>query len=166
MMRDLEARLRRIEAELAIRNLINLYGLAADCGDIATALHCHTQDAIYIVSNPNAGRGAASSDLQLTGHAEIAAMLGSDMHQSLLPNCAHTTGPVTLSVDHDSAQAVGYSRLYHIKEGAPTLMRLAVNHWQFRCENDEWKICRRTSRLVGEAEAQKLLATQLKNYTR
>lgn len=166
MMSDIEDRLHRIEAELAIRNLINLYGLAADCGDIATALHCHTQDAVYIVSDPNAGRGGASTDLELTGHTEIAAMLGSDMHQSLLPNCAHTTGPVTLSVDRDAAQAVGYSRLYHLKEGAPTLMRLAVNHWQFRRESGEWKICRRSSRLVGEAEAQKLLATQLQNFIR
>lgn len=163
-MSEIENRLLRVEAELAIRNLINLYGLAADCGDIDTALHCHTEDAVYIVSNPNAGRGAASADLQLTGHKEIAAMLGSDMHQSLLPNCAHTTGPVTLSVDGDTAHAVGYSRLYHIKEGAPTLMRLAVNHWQFRHGSGGWKISWRTSRLVGETEAQKLLAAQLTHF--
>jgi hypothetical protein len=164
-MTDLEERLQRIEAELAIRNLINLYGLAADCGDITTALHCHTEDAVYIVSNPNAGRGDASADLQLRGHDEIAAMLRSDLHQSLLPNCAHTTGPVTLSVERGAAQAVGYSRLYHIREGAPTLMRLAVNHWQFRHETSGWKICQRTSRLVGEAEAQNLLATHLQSFT-
>jgi len=56
-----EHRITRIEAELAIRNVIARYGLAVDCGDIKTALKCHTQDAVYVVSNPNAGRGEANA---------------------------------------------------------------------------------------------------------
>jgi len=86
----LEDRITRVEAELAIRNVIARYGLAADCGDVATALNCQTEDAVYMVSNPNAGRGDETSDLELKDHQAIADMLNSEMHQSLLPDCAHT----------------------------------------------------------------------------
>jgi len=86
----LDARIDRVEAELAIRNTIARYGMAADCGDIATALTCHTEDAVYVVSNPRAGRTGEASDLKLIGHDAISDMLASEMHQSLLPDCAHT----------------------------------------------------------------------------
>ena len=58
-------RIEKIEAELAIRNVIARYGMAADCGDIQTALACHTEDAVYIVSNPHAGRDGEAGDLEL-----------------------------------------------------------------------------------------------------
>lgn len=150
---SLEARINRIEAELAIRNVIACYGMAADCADIQTALACHTHDAVYIVSNPNAGRGGAGADLQLSGHAAIADMLQSDMHQSLLPDCAHTVGPLQVVVNDSHADVTGYSRVYHKQK----LMRLAINHWQMQRENSEWKIARRESRVIGEDAAQALL---------
>lgn len=154
---SLEARITRVEAELAIRNVIARYGLAADCGDVATALACHIEDAIYVVSNPHAGRDGEMGDLELTGHQAIADMLASDMHQSLLPDCAHTVGPLVVEIENDSAQVTGYSRVYHKQK----LMRLAVNHWTMRVDNDEWKIARRESRVVGEEAAQKLLRESL-----
>ena len=42
-------RIEKIEAELAIRNVIARYGMAADCGDIQTALACHTEDAVCLL---------------------------------------------------------------------------------------------------------------------
>jgi len=68
-------RLEKVEAELAIRNVITRYGMAADCGDVASALSCHTEDAIYIVSNPKAGRDGEAGDLELHGHQAISDML-------------------------------------------------------------------------------------------
>ncbi len=152
-----EARITRIEAELAIRNLIARYGMAADCGDISTALDCHTKDAVYIVSNPNAGRREHSADLELKGHGAIADMLGSDMHQSLLPDCAHTAGPLMVDITGKTASATGYSRVYH----GQRLMRVAVNHWALRKEDGQWKIARRESRVTGENAAQDLLRKHL-----
>lgn len=156
-----DQRLDRVEAELAIRNVIALYGLAADCGDIDTALSCHTEDAVYVVSNPNAGRGAASGDLELSGHSAIHKMLASDMHQSLLPNCAHTVGPLVVKVDGKTASVLGYSRVYHKADGAACLMRLAFNRWGMREQNGAWKIARRESRVIGEDAAQSLLKTSI-----
>ena len=154
-------RLDRVEAELAIRNVIALYGLAADCGDIETALSCHMEEAVYVVSDPNAGRGAASGDLELKGHKAIADMLGSEMHQSLLPNCAHTVGPLVVKVGGARASVLGYSRVYHKDGDTPALMRLAFNEWTMQNDDGVWKIARRESRVMGADAAQKLLKRSL-----
>ena len=148
----------RIEAELAIRNVIARYGMAADCGDVETALACHIEDALYVVSNPKAGRGDEIGDLELRGHQAIADMLTSEMHQSLLPNCAHTVGPLVVDVNSETAKVLGYSRVYHQQ----ALMRLAINQWTMRKDGSEWKIARRESRVMGEPAAQELLKKGLK----
>lgn len=149
----LEDRLDRVEAELAIRNVIARYGMAADCGDIDTALSCHTSDAVYVVSNPDAGRGGDGADLELIGHGSIKDMLTSDRHQSLLPDCAHTVGPLVVNVTGNTASVLGYSRVYHDQK----LMRLAVNKWVMQSEGRTWKIARRESRVMDEGAAQALL---------
>lgn len=158
-LKVLEQRVRRAEDELAIRNLMVRYGMAADCGDVEAALACHLADAVYVVSAPRAGREGAAEDrdLELRGHEAIAEMLASDLHQSLLPGCAHTVGPVTVELDDDRARATGYSRLYHQIDGQPALMRLAINEWEFRRRDQRWYIARRTSRLMQEEAAQVLL---------
>ena len=161
-MSGLEARIEAVEAELAIRNVIARYGLAADCGDIDTALACHTVDAVYIVSNPNAGRDRSSDgDLELHGHSAVADMLNSERHQSLIPNCAHTVGPLVVDVNGDNATVLGYSRVYNMVDGQPHLMRLAFNRWDMQREIGKWKIARRESRLLGEDAAQDLLTRGL-----
>ncbi|WP_162846109.1 nuclear transport factor 2 family protein [Seongchinamella sediminis] len=155
----LEQRLQRTEDELAIRNLIARYGMAVDCGDVQSALDCHLHDAVYVVSAPRAGReqSGENSDLDLRGHQAIRDMLGSELHQSLLPGCAHTVGPLTVEVNGDQARATGYSRLYHSSDGQPQLMRLGINAWELRRQTGRWYIARRTSRLVSEPAAQAVL---------
>lgn len=158
---DIESCLAKVEAELAIRNVITLYGLAADCGDIETALSCHTRDAIYVVSNPRAGRSSDAADLELHGHQAISDMLSSDMHQSLLPNCAHTVGPLHVKLEGKKARVLGYSRVYNNTGNRPTLMRLAFNSWTMQKDVNDWKIARRESRVMGEEEAQTMLKSSL-----
>jgi hypothetical protein len=165
-MSDLEARLSQIEERLKItedefelRNLMVRYGFAVDCGDVEAALACHSENATYTVSSPTAGRDDYDSgDLHLNGHKAIADMLQSDMHQSLIPNCAHTVGPFTIELNGDNARATGYSRLYHRQEDNFNLMRLAVNEWHFIRSPSGWLITARESRLIGELEAKKLLS--------
>ena len=55
-MNDIERRLKQLEQrlqiatdELELRNLMVRYGLAVDCGDVETAVACHTKNAIYTV---------------------------------------------------------------------------------------------------------------------
>ena len=131
-----------IGAELSIRNVIARYGLAVDCGDIETAVNCHTKDAIYKVANPNAGRGSETQDLELRGHEAITKMLNSEIHQSLLPSCAHTVGPLIVKVKGKTAVALGYSRVYQVVNG-------------------KWRIDSRESRIVGDEKAQLLIKSGL-----
>jgi len=156
---SLEDRITHIEAELAIRNVIARYGLAADCGDIKAALACHTENAVYVVSNPRAGRDGEAGDLELKGPRAIADMLSSELHQSLLPDCAHTVGPLVIDVRGHTADVTGYSRVYHNQK----LMRLAVNRWTMKHIESEWKIAHRESRVIGEESAQRLLQSVLNN---
>lgn len=155
---QLEHRLLKAEDELALRNLIVRYGLAVDCSDIDAALACHIENAVYTVSSPTAGRdNFDSGDLYLKGHKAISEMLLSEMHQSLVPNCAHTVGPFTIEINGNSARATGYSRLYHRVVDDFKLMRLSINEWQFVRAETGWLISTRESRMVGEDEAQTLL---------
>jgi len=161
-MSSVEDRLIKVEAELAIRNVIARYGLAADCGDVETALTCHTMDAVYLVSDPNSGRERRqAADLELRGHEAIKRMLTTERHQSLLPNCAHTVGPLVVDVDGKNARALGYSRVFNQVEKQPHLMRVAFNHWKMRREDGLWKISRRESRVMGEDAAQEMLKREL-----
>lgn len=88
------------------------------------------------------------------------------MHQSLLPNCAYTVGPlvVNVEIDAETAKVVGYSRVYNKLDDSPKLMRLAFNIWDMKKEGESWKIARRESRVMGEDKAQDLLNTALDNY--
>jgi len=161
-MTDIKHRLAAVEAELAIRNVIARYGLAADCGNVEIALGCHTEDATYIVSDPDAGRGkAAGRNLELVGHEAITAMLQSKRHQSLLPNCAHTVGPLVVEIMQGTAKVIGYSRVYNTVNGEANLMRVAFNRWDMRKEGQGWKIARRESRVMGEETARDLLLMSL-----
>jgi hypothetical protein len=154
---SLEQRLQRVEDELAIRNLMTRYCLAADCGNDVLAMACHAEHAQYSVSAPKAGRAGEHDDLVLEGREAIGEMLRSELHRSMLPDTAHTVGPNDIRVEGDSAYAVGYSRLYLREEGQPRLMRLAINQWVFERVDGNWLISRRYSRLVGEAAAQAIL---------
>ena len=165
----LEERLQRVEDELSVRNCIARYGMAVDCGDTEAALACHTAGARYIVSAPLSGREAGGTvtgqgedaDLVLQGRAAIADMLESDMHQSMLPNCAHTVGPLQVDVRDDVAVVLGYSRLYLLEGESFRLLRCAINRWQLRRPGRDWLIDSRESRRIGEAAAQRLLKNGL-----
>ena len=80
-------------------------------------------------------------------------MLNSEIHQSLLPSCAHTVGPLVVKVKGKTAVSLGYSRVYHNNQ----LMRLAVNKWTMKVVNGQWRIDSRESRIVGDEKAQLLI---------
>jgi len=164
-MTNFEHRLSAIEAELAIRNVIARYGLAADCGNVEIALDCHTENATYIVSDPDAGRNTEPGrDLELVGHEAITAMLQSERHQSLLPSCAHTVGPLVVLLLHNTAKVIGYSRVYNTVDGDAHLMRVAFNRWDMHKEDQGWKIARRESRVMGDEAARDLLEKALSSH--
>ncbi len=153
----LERRVQAAEDELAIRNLIVQYGLAVDLGDAQGVGELFTPDAEFEV-------GTASSDLSgdgviFRGREQIRNDLVLGPHLSLLPDCAHTIGPVVIHLDGQRAEATGYSRIYHRRGKAQPddhihLFRLAYNRWDLERQADgSWLISRRHSRVLGEEGA-------------
>ena len=158
---ELEGRLARAEDHLAIHNLIVRYGLAVDLGDAEGVAAVFTPDAEFDV-----GGGASQVDgrrVVYRGREQIKRelVLGPG-HQSLLPDCAHTIGPVVIRVEGDRAEATGYSRIYHREQKGQAgdhtaLFRLGYNRWELARQPDGgWLIARRTSRVVGDPEAHAL----------
>ncbi len=165
---DIVTRLQVVEDELAIRNLITRYGLAVDCGEAETAAALNTAECVYEVAAPGSGRDDGErheeATLMMEGQAAIRDMLEGAGHQALLPNCAHTVGPLQIELDGDTASASGYSRLYHAEGETVRLVRLGLNRWWLRREEGGWRIRRRTSCPVGSDAAQQLLKEDIAGW--
>jgi ketosteroid isomerase-like protein len=156
----LERRVQAAEDELAIRNLIVRYGLAVDLGDAQGVADVFTPDAEFEVGS--ASIHLSAEDIVFRGREQIKRDLVLGPHQALLPNCAHTIGPVIVRLSQDRAEATGYSRIYLRREkGQPDdhihLIRLAFNRWKLEKQSDgSWLISHRTARVLGEDGAQAL----------
>jgi ketosteroid isomerase-like protein len=161
----LERRLNAAEDELAIRNLIVRYGLAVDLGDVQGVAEVFTPDADFEIGN--ASSDLRGEDIVFRGREQIMKDLVLGPHQSLLPNCAHTIGPVIVRLFADRAEATGYTRIYLRRDkGQPEdhihLFRLAYNRWELEKQRDgSWLISRRVSRVLGDAGAHDLFRAAL-----
>lgn len=139
----LAARVARLEDELAIHRLLVAYGLAADRGDAAGAAATFTTDGVYDV---DVGR--------MEGRPAVTAMLAGDRHQGMVGRCAHQIGPAIVTrLAGDAAEAVGYSRVYLAEDAGVRVYRVSMNRWELVRSADGWRIARRTTRLLGHAEA-------------
>jgi uncharacterized protein (TIGR02246 family) len=147
LVEGLARRVQALEDELEIQKVIVRYGFAVDTGEAERTGALYTENTVFDVDGRNVMRGRAG----------VEAMVRGASHQSLLPNCAHTIGPAVVRVDGDRASATGYSRIY-VREGeAFRLFRIGCNHWELERRNGAWQIAHRTSRMVGEDEAQDIL---------
>jgi ketosteroid isomerase-like protein len=166
---QISQRLDRVESELAIRNLVARYGMAVDCGDARTAASLHTQDCVYEVAAPGIGREDSArhkgASLLMEGRPAIVDMVAGAGHQALLPNCAHTVGPLQVQVDGNHASATGYSRLYHTDGESTRLMRLGFNRWTLAREAGNWRIAHRLSCPIGSDAAQELLRDSIVGWS-
>ncbi|MCH2172033.1 nuclear transport factor 2 family protein [Myxococcota bacterium] len=153
----LESRLERAEAELEIHRLIVRYGLAVDAGDAEAAMALFTEDAVYEVRAVDTGlRESSGQTLWMEGAEAVGHMVLGENHQSLLPNSAHTIGPVVVSVEGDRGRATGYSRIYHREEDDFRLFRIGMNHWELVKRPEGWRIARRVSQAVGAEDVMEL----------
>ena len=160
---ELNVRLQQVQDELAIHRLIVRYGFAVDCGDAEAAMSCFTQDAVYQVASVNSGlNDEKETPLIMKGRQEIGDMVLGDLHQSLLPNCAHTMGPVLIEINGEQAEASGYSRIYLRQGDKNNLFRLGINHWQFEKVDGNWLISKRESEVLGTEAAQSVLTSAIK----
>jgi ketosteroid isomerase-like protein len=148
----LEQRLRTVEDELEITRTVVEYGLAVDAGEAEVTGQLFTEDTVFDVDGNNIMRGRAAVEAMVLGPG----------HQSLLPNCAHTIGPIVVDVDGDSARATGYSRIYRATGDSFELFRIGCNQWELERRGPGWRINKRTTRVLGSLESQAILRSGLR----
>ena len=152
---DLAARLRRLEDDRDIRQLIASYGPAVDAGDPDAAAGLWATDGVYDVDG-----------WRMQGRADVHAMISSDAHQKLVAKgCCHFLGPCVVTVTEDEAVAVCES-LVLVRAGAEKgdyrVWRATAHHFALRRIDDRWQIATRTSRVLdGNPDAHTLLTKGL-----
>jgi ketosteroid isomerase-like protein len=146
---ELRARLRDLEDRSAITQLIAAYGPAVDSGDAAAAAALWTDDGWY-ETDPE----------PLVGAQAVADMVNGPLHQDIIGGGAgHLLGPVAITIDGDSAVAVGYSLLVRYSgDGSFSVFRCSANQWELTRTGAAWKVAsRRNALLDGRAQARDLL---------
>jgi ketosteroid isomerase-like protein len=148
----LDARVQTLEDELAITRTVVEYGFAVDSGNAAATGALYTEETVFDVDG----------GFVMRGRDQVENMVNGAGHQALLPNCAHTIGPVVVRPDGDTAVAVGYSRIYHRQGDDFVLFRIGCNRWELERSPSGWLIAQRTTRVLGSEESQAVLASGLR----
>lgn len=146
---EIEARLQKAEDHLEILNLLNTYGPLVDSATAGPAGDLWVLGGGYSFTLPDGGTK------RLSAPDEIAGMYGWPGHLDLVnTGCAHMTGTPKITIDGDSAQAVGYSVVILKEDDRWYLWRAAVNHWALVRTAEGWRISERVNRaLDGSPES-------------
>ncbi len=144
-----EARLRQLEDQQEIAQIIASYGPLVDGGSADAVAHLWEPDGVYDVD-----------EKVMHGRDEIAAMVTGTSHRSWIANgCAHFLGPVHVDVEGDEAVAVGHSLMVVRNDGQFVVRRATAHRWRLHRGPEGWQVSVRTSRVLdGREESQKLLA--------
>jgi hypothetical protein len=144
----LEKRLRALEDERAIRQLIAAYGPLVDSGASAAAAALWEPDGVYDIANTGIAHGCDA----------IAALFDGPFHQDLIASgAAHTLGPAHIVIDGLRAVATGYSVVFAWNKVGFAPTRVAANRWELVRDVDGWRVRRRFNRLLDGAEASRVL---------
>jgi SnoaL-like domain len=150
-LEDLCERVRRLEDESKITQLILSYGPAADAGLTSFAASRWLEDGIY------------DWDAQgepYTGRAAVDEMLQGDGHQGLIAHgVAHFAGPLLVEVEGDRASALNYSLIMRREDDRYFLWRVSAVRWDVERAGSSWRVRRRTNRLLDASGGGRQLFT-------
>ena len=142
---ELATRLRRLEDERDIQQLILSYGPAADAGLTERAASVWAPDGVYDWDADGAPH---------EGRAAVDRMLQGRQHQTLIAGgAAHFAGPALVAVDGDRATALNYS-LIMLREGERHyLWRVSAARWDLERTSSSWRVLNRSNRLLDATGA-------------
>jgi len=164
----LETRLRDLEDQVAIYQLMSAYGPLVDSGDAEATAALWTLDGVYDWGGgpkPAEGtpmkEGAAGAAYS---QAAIADMVRGPYHQEIIQGGAgHVIGLPHIVIDGDTAIATSYSRLYRRDGENFRVWRVVANCWEFVRTTEGWRVKQRINRVLnGDAEARELLRAGVK----
>jgi SnoaL-like domain len=168
--RMLEQRIRAIEDQLEIYNLIAGHPPSADIGADYYAEAVYTEDGVFDRGPDLVGA---------TGNKALGALLKSDGHQAAIAGgLAHFTGLPHIALDGDSAVVTSYLQILTPKQSGDMvevpnhgasrgyhIHRVVTNRWELVRTADGWKIKRRSIRLVdGSPPSREVLRAALAPY--
>ena len=149
----LEARIKGLEDQLAIYQLLATYGPSVDSrtGDVTASLW--TQDGSYdFGSTPLEGAETVGSLVNIEPHIHYVA-----------DGCAHVISMPHITVEGDRAVATGYSRVYLNQGDHWRVERAGANRWELVRTTAGWRVQNRVNRLLnGQPEALALLSEGVK----
>ena len=143
----LEARLQAAEDHLEILRLLNSYGPLVDSGSSVTAAELWEKGGGYNFS------GGLSGGTRLTAPEQLVAMYETEGHKGLVnTGVSHLTATPRITVQGDTAEAVGYSFVI-LREGERWYFwRAAINHWILARTEKGWRIKERFNRGLDGSE--------------
>jgi SnoaL-like domain len=152
-LESLEKRIRRIEDQLAIYQLISAYGAFADSSSLESMQALFHTDAEMVIG----GHGA------LKGHAGIAEAMHGPYHQMLTKNgSGHTASLPYVVIEGDRASATLYNILFRNRDGEFIVERVAAGRWEFIRSLAGWKILKKTTEpMFGTNEKAQKVLTQI-----
>lgn len=152
----LARRLRVLEDQHEIIQLIARYGPAVDSLSGDALIDLWTEDGIYDVGGmqPFIGTDVVDVFTAALHRGDVAA------------GCAHVQGLPLVHVDGDRAVATSISRVY-VRDGDQWLVeRVSANRWELERTEQGWRASYRVNRLLdGSQEAQELLRSGLEPPT-
>ena len=149
--KTLEERIKLLEDQFAIYQLISAYGPAADSCNMKDIKRLWHEESVYEVG----GLG------RFEGYAGFKENFEGDFHQGVVKaGSAHISAFPHVIDEGDRAVATHYGTLYTHRDGQFVCVRLIASRWQFvRTADKGWQIMRRTNVLLdGNPEARKLLS--------
>jgi hypothetical protein len=149
-MPSLEERIRKVEDQLEIYNVISAYGPVVDGRNVEAIERIYAVDGIYDV------RGVKRMD----GLGEIKDMMRGDGHNALTGRGAAHVGTLPhVEIDGDKATATNYSILLHRRDGHSEMVRFSISRIYLSRHADGWRIDMRiTDPLDGRESARALAA--------
>jgi SnoaL-like domain len=160
----LETRLKELEDQVALYQLMSAYGPLVDSGDAEATSNLWVEDGIYDWgggSTPPAPdapvkEGAAGAAYS---RAAIADMVRGPYHREIIQGGAgHVIGLPHIVLNGDTAVATSYSRLYRRDGDNFRVWRVGANRWEFVRTPDGWRVKTRVNRvLTGDEEPRVLL---------
>lgn len=149
--RTTEERLRAIEDQLEIYQVISSYGYSVDGLNTDSVRDCYTEDGVYAIAGLSA----------YEGREQIAAITKDPWHQSLVgAGCAHVSTLPYVVVEGDTAVATCHTMVLTNGEDGFSVWRLSASRINLLRQADGgWKIVHRQVCLLdGSPEGPELLA--------
>jgi len=150
-LRRLSKRVQALEDEREIQSVMTRYALAVDSNDAEATSQIYAEDCTVDIDGNWFFHGREETKQIVTG----------DVHQSILPNCAHVMGPFAVRIDGNHATASGYATIFVRRDGEVTIWRQSYQCWELVKRGGRWQALKRTSRSTGRQDGQALLRAVL-----